>query len=74
MDSTYNLQIIGIIHGLWVVYCIMGRIMSIIHGLLMYCIVGSIIVYNLQIIPIIHGLYESDHNSHDHEVLALLQV
>ena len=58
MGYVYNLQIIGIICGLWVMYCIMGRIMSIIHRLLMlYCIVGSIIVYNPWIIPIICGLY-----------------
>ena len=30
--------------------------------------------YYLQIIPVIHGLYESNHNLHEHELLALHQV
>ena len=30
--------------------------------------------YNLWITPIIHGLYDSDHNPHEHELLALNQV
>ena len=53
----------------------MGRIMGIICRLLVFhCLVGRISVYNPWIMPIIHGLYKSDHNPHDHEVLALLQV
>ena len=57
------------------VQCIMGRIMRIIHGLLvMQWLVGRIIMYNLQIMPIIHGLFESDHNPHEQQLLALLQV
>ena len=57
------------------VQCIMGRIMSIIRRLLvLQWLVGSIIVYNLQIMPIIRRLYESDHNLHEQQLLALHQV
>ena len=33
-----------------------------------------IFAYNPQIMTIIRGLYQSDHNPHEHELLALHQV
>ena len=82
MDYGCNPWIITIIHRLWVLQCIVGRInvynlqiINIIHGLLVvHCLMGRINVNNLQIMPIIYGLYESDHNPQIPEVLALLQV
>ena len=53
----------------------MGRIMRIIHGLLvLQWLVGRIIVYNPWIMPIICRLYESDHNLHEQQLWALHQV
>ena len=64
-----------IICGLCFVQCIMGRIMRIIRGLfILQWLVGRITEYNLWIIPIICGLYESDHNPHEQQLLALHQV
>ena len=72
----------GVIHRLWVLQCIVGRIyvynpwiINMIHRLLvLHCLMGRINVKNPWIMPMIHGLYESDHNPQIHEVLALLQV